>query len=85
VVWGTAYFFIFSTYAYSMAKLERWMFDRTWRMINCFAVLITVLVLVEWVRRELLHEDRHLIFEDAIEPTVRTLGLGQERGFRGPR
>lgn len=77
VVWGTVYFFIFTTYAYSMAKLEHWLFDHTWRLINCFAVLIAVLVVIEWVRRELLHEDRFLIFEDAIEPTVRTLGLGQ--------
>ncbi|HEY3743399.1 MAG TPA: hypothetical protein VGL53_26315 [Bryobacteraceae bacterium] len=77
VVWGTVYFFIFTTYAYSMAHLEHWLFGHTWRLINCFAVLGAVLVLIEWVRRELLHEDRFLIFEDAIEPTVRTLGLGQ--------
>jgi hypothetical protein len=78
VVWLTVYFFIFTTYAYSMAKLERWMFGHSARMIECFAALIAVLVLVEWVRRGLLQEEgKFLMFEDAIEPTVQTLGLGQ--------
>ena len=77
VAWGTIYFFVFSTYAYTMAKLEHWMFGHTWRMVKCFAVLIVILIIVERVRRSLLHQDRHLMFEDAIEPAVRTLGLGQ--------
>jgi len=77
VVWGTSYFFVFTIYAYTMAKVERWMFGQTWRMIRCFAVLTAVLIVVEWVRRRLLDEDCHLMFEDDIEPAVRTLGLGQ--------
>jgi len=75
VAWGTIYFFIFTIYAYTMAKVERWMFAHTWRMINIFLALIAVLIIVERVRRGLLDEDRHFIFEDEVEPTVRTLGL----------
>lgn len=77
VVWGSSYFFFFTVYAYSMAKLELWMFGQTSRMVKTYAALIVLLLLIEKLRRRLLNQDRHLIFEDAIEPIVRTLGLGQ--------
>lgn len=77
VAWGTIYFFVFSTYAYSMAKLERWMLDRPVRLGVMFACLAVALGVVEYLRSGLTRSDHELVFEDAIEPAVRVLGLGQ--------
>ena len=77
VVFGTSYFFFFTVYAYSMAKLEYWMFPDPWRMVKIFAVLATVLVAIERVRGKLLEQEHHLLFEEDLDPAVRTLGLGQ--------
>ena len=77
VVFGTSYFFLFTIYAYSMAKLESWMFADTWRNAKTFAALLVILIVIEKVRAKLLEQDHHLMFEEDLDPAVRTLGLGQ--------
>jgi hypothetical protein len=75
VAWGTIYFFVFTTYAYSMAQLEHWSFGVPRRLAGCFLGLGLALVVVEYVRRGLLKEELRLDFQDNVEPIVRTLGL----------
>jgi hypothetical protein len=75
VAWGTVYFFVFTTYAYSMARLEKWALPQPQRMTRCFAALVAVLLVVEYVRRALLTEEKRLTFQDTVEPVITTLGL----------
>jgi hypothetical protein len=69
------YWLGFATYAYSMASLEAWILQSALRMI-CFYILCTVAVAAAaYYRNRRLDEGFTLVFEDEMEPVVRTLNL----------
>jgi hypothetical protein len=71
------YWLAFTTYAYSMASVEAWMVLRPWRLVLFYAAAGIVWACFEWHRRKTDLVGFTLIFEDAPEPIVRTLGLSE--------
>jgi len=72
---GVFYWFAFTTYAYTMATLERWLLQDALRWIVFFVlVLVALLGLVLW-RKTMLVEGLSILFEDDPSPEVQTLGL----------
>jgi membrane protein implicated in regulation of membrane protease activity len=72
---GVFYWFAFTTYAYTMAALERWLLQDAVRWIVFFVlVLLALLALVLW-RKTMSVEGRSIVFEDDPSPEVQTLGL----------
>lgn len=71
------YWLAFMTYAYWMATLEAWMIRKSWRLLLFYAVAAAVWLALEWHRRRTGKLGFTLIFEDAPDPTVRTLGLSE--------
>jgi hypothetical protein len=71
------YWLGFATYAYSMASLEAWILQSGIRMV-CFYVLCTLAVAsAVYYRNRRLDEGFNLVFEDEMEPVVRTLDLSR--------
>jgi hypothetical protein len=59
-----------------MATLERWLLQEALPWIACIALLLVVLVGLILCRKTRRVEERGLIYEDAPNPDVQTLGLG---------
>jgi len=72
---GVFYWFAFTTYAYTMAALERWLLQDAVRWLVFFVLaLLALLALVLW-RKTMLVEGLSIVFEDDPNPEVQTLGL----------
>ncbi len=67
----------FTTYAYSMATLEAWMVLRPSRLIGFYAIAAGLWGWFQWQRRRWDQVGFTLVFEDAADPAVRTLGLSE--------
>jgi hypothetical protein len=75
-VLGVFYWLAFTTYAYTMATLERWLLRDGVRWIVFMVFTLLVLGgLILW-RKMRLVEGLGLIYEDEPNPDVQTLGLG---------
>jgi hypothetical protein len=75
-VLGVFYWLAFTTYAYTMATLERWLLKDGVRCIVFFVFALAVFVgLILWRKTKSI-EGLGLIYEDAPNPDVQTLGLG---------
>jgi hypothetical protein len=70
------YWFAFTTYAYTMATLERWLLQEPLPWIAFVALLLVALVGLILCRETRPVEGRGLIYEDEPNPDVQTLGLG---------
>ena len=73
---GVFYCFAFTTYAYTMASLELWLLhdDACW--VGCLVLMLAVLGgIVVW-RKTLPIDGSAIVYEDAPNPEVLTLGLG---------
>ena len=71
------YWLGFTTYAYSMASLESWMVLRPWRLAIFYLAAAAVWAAFELYRRKWDAIGFTLVFEDAPDPVVRTLGLSE--------
>ncbi len=71
------YWLGFTLYAYSMATLEAWMVLRPWRLVIFYAAAAVVWWGFERYRRRWDRIGFTLMFEDAPDPIVRTLGLSE--------
>lgn len=71
------YWLGFTIYAYSMASLEAWMVLRPWRLAIFYLAAAAVWCGFEWYRRKWDATGFTLVFEDAPDPVVRTLGLSE--------
>jgi hypothetical protein len=67
----------FTTYAYSMATLEAWMVLRPARLFWFYAGAGMLWGYFQWQRRRWDQVGFTLVFEDAADPMVRTLGLSE--------
>lgn len=73
---GVFYCFAFTTYAYTMASLELWLLHGDARWVGCLALMLVVLGgIVVW-RKTLPLDGAAIVYEDAPNPDVLTLGLG---------
>ncbi len=74
-VLGFFYWFAFTTYAYTMATFERWLLQDGVRWIVFLGLSLLVLAaLVRW-RNIMLARGFSIVYEDAANPEVQTLGL----------
>jgi hypothetical protein len=71
------YWLAFTTYAYTMATLETWMVLRPVRLMIFYLAVIVIWWGFERFRRRWDATGFMLVFEDAPEPIVRTLGLSE--------
>jgi hypothetical protein len=71
------YWVAFTTYAYSMATLEAWMVLRPMRLLAFYATAALLFLASERNRERWTRIGFTLIFEDAADPVVRTLGLSE--------
>jgi hypothetical protein len=71
------YWVAFLGYAFSMAKLESWMVKRPVRLIPFYLLIAILFAAFEWWRRRMDGVGVVLIFDDAADPAVLTLGLGE--------
>ena len=71
------YWVAFTTYAYSMATLEAWMVRRPARLLWFYAAAAALWGWFQWQRRRWDRVGFTLVFEDAADPAVRTLGLSE--------
>jgi len=71
------YWLGFTVYAYSMASLEAWMVLRPWRLAIFYLAAAVVWWGFEQHRRRWDRVGFTLVFEDAADPVVRTLGLSE--------
>jgi hypothetical protein len=67
----------FLMYAFSMANLESWMVKRPSRLVVFYLIVAGILAGFEWWRRRADAVGVVLIFDDAADPAVLTLGLGE--------
>jgi hypothetical protein len=72
-----AYWAAFLLYAFSMANLESWMVKRPVRLIPFYLIVAIIFGGFEWWRRRADAVGVTLIFDDAADPAVLTLGLGE--------
>ena len=72
-----AYWVGFLIYAFSMANLESWMVKRPARLIPFYLVVAIIFAGFEWWRRRADAVGVALVFDDAADPVVLTLGLGE--------
>ncbi|MGA3188476.1 MAG: hypothetical protein ABSF22_15330 [Bryobacteraceae bacterium] len=72
-----AYWAAFLLYAFSMAKLESWMVKRPLRLIPFYLIVTAIFAFFEWWRRRADKVGVTLTFDDAADPAVLTLGLGE--------
>lgn len=73
---GVVYWFAFTTYAYTMAALERWLLQNGARWIAFFALTLVVLEALVIRRKTTVIERPGIVFEDEPNPELQTLGLG---------
>jgi len=74
-VLGVLYWFAFTSYAYTMATLELWLLHDDARWNGAVVLLLAVLGgLVVW-RKTMIVDGSGLVYEDAPNPDVQTLGL----------
>ncbi len=71
------YWVAFLLYAFSMANLESWMVKRPRRLIPFYLIVALLFAGFEWWRRRADAVGVALIFDDAADPAVLTLGLGE--------
>ena len=64
-------------YAFSMARMESWMVKKPLRLIPFYLVVLILFAGFEWWRRRMDSVGVNLIFDDAADPVVLTLGLGE--------
>jgi hypothetical protein len=76
ILW-IVYWLAFTTYAYSMARLEGWMVLRPSRLVIFYAAAAAVWIGFALHRRRWERTGYVLVFEDAPEPVVRQLGLSE--------
>jgi hypothetical protein len=76
ILW-VAYWVGFLAYAFSMATLESWMVKRPRRLILFYLIVAVIFAGFEWWRRRADAVGVALIFDDAADPAVLTLGLGE--------
>ena len=76
ILW-VGYWVGFLLYAFSMANLESWMVQRPRRLIPFYLIVAVLLTGFEWWRRLADSVGVVLIFDDAADPAVLTLGLGE--------
>jgi hypothetical protein len=69
------YWWGFATYAYSMASLEAWIFERPLRITGFYLLGCALVAATYFYRNQHLAEGFTLIFEDQPEPVIRTLNL----------
>jgi hypothetical protein len=75
-VLGILYCFAFTTYAYTMATLERWLLHDDARWAGFLVLMLVVLGgMVLW-RKTLPIDGSGIVYEDEPNPEVQTLGLG---------
>jgi hypothetical protein len=73
---GIFYCFAFTTYAYTMATLELWLLRDDARWVGFLVLMLVVLGgIVVW-RKTLPLEGSAIVYEDAPNPEIQTLGLG---------
>jgi hypothetical protein len=71
------YWTAFVLYAFAMANLESWMVRRPVRLIPFYLTMAVMFAGFEWWRRRADAVGVALIFDDAADPAVLTLGLGE--------
>ena len=76
ILW-VAYWVGFLLYAFSMANLESWMVKRPRRLIPFYLIAAVMFAGFEWWRHRVDKVGVALIFDDAADPAVLTLGLGE--------
>ncbi len=76
IMWG-AYWAGFLVYAFSMASLESWMVKRPLRLIPFYLIVAIIFGGFEWWRRRADSVGVALVFDDAADPVILTLGLGE--------
>jgi hypothetical protein len=76
ILW-VGYWVGFLVYAFSMANLESWMVKRPVRLIPFYVLVAVIFAGFEWWRRRADAVGVTLIFDDAADPAVLTLGLGE--------
>jgi len=76
ILWA-GYWVGFLAYAFSMANLESWMVKRPRRLIPFYLIAAILFAGFEWWRRRADAVGVALIFDDAADPAVLTLGLGE--------
>jgi hypothetical protein len=76
LLWA-AYWMAFLIYAFAMARMESWMVKRPVRLIPFYLIVAILFAGFEWWRRRADSVGVTLIFEDAADPVVLTLGLGE--------
>ena len=79
------YWLAFTSYAYSMASLEAWMVRKPWTLAIFYAVVLLVFAGFRWQRRRWDRIGFALVFEDALDPVVRTLNLAEPAWRKGTR
>jgi hypothetical protein len=75
ILLGVFYWLAFTTYAYTMARLEYWMLDNPARWITGLAVMLCILAGLIGYRSRVLDLGFSFIYEEEPEPAVRVLGL----------
>jgi hypothetical protein len=75
-VLGVFYWVAFTTYAYSMATLERWLLEDEGRWFVFFVFTVVVFGGLVWWRKTMLVDGLGIVYEDEPNPEVQTLGLG---------
>jgi hypothetical protein len=76
ILW-VGYWVAFLVYAFAMANLESWMLKRPVRLIPFYLAVAIVFGFFRWWRRRVDRLGLSLIFDDAEDPAVLTLGLGE--------
>ena len=71
------YWLAFTTYAYSMATLEAWMVLRPMRLLMFYCAAAALWIGFEVYRRRSGRIGYALVFDDAADPVVRTLGISE--------
>jgi len=73
----------FLLYAFSMARMDVWMVRKPARLIPFYAAAAVVMLGFGWWRRRADAVGVELIFDDAADPAVLTLGLGEIAWTKG--
>jgi hypothetical protein len=76
LLWAS-YWMAFVIFAFEMAKIESWMVKRPVRLILFYVIVAILFAGFEWWRRRMDTVGVTLIFDDAADPAVLTLGLGE--------
>jgi hypothetical protein len=82
VVWFGCWL-MFSSYAYSLARLEDWILRHPAELVVSLAILLAGLVWLRVYNRRFQREGNPLVFEEEPEPAVQTLDLSHSALDRG--